>query len=255
MPATPAQLADLRARVARLERGPASAEAGVLPFGLAPLDAALPGGGLRRGATHEVGEGGHAAHAHAHAHAAAATLFLAGIAARLAGPVLWVTPARDLFAPGLACAGLGPSRVIHAEASDARGVLALVEEGLSAPALAAVVGEVRGLSLAASRRLQLAAERSGVTGLLLMRWAQGWQEQPSAAVTRWRVGSAPSAPLACPGVGRARLSVELLRCRGAEAAHWILEAPDATGHCALPSDLAHRPLAPQQPTGLASVAA
>lgn len=251
MPAVPAQLADLRARVAQLERGPAAAQAAVLPFGLPELDAVLPAGGLKRGACHEVGEGANAAPAHA----AAATLFTAGVAARLPGPVLWITPARDLFAPGLACAGLLPERVIHAEARDTRGVLALVEEGLSAPALGCVVGEVRSFSLAASRRLQLAAERSGVTCLILMRWASEWEGQPSAAHSRWRIASAPSTPLDCPGIGRARLAVELLRCRGAGGATWILEAPDATGHLALPADVQHRPLAPRQPGARAAVAA
>lgn len=244
MPATPCQLADLRARVGRLERGAQAAPPAVLPFGVEQIDAALPADGLKLGALHEFVEGpGAAAH-----HAAAATLFTAGIAARLDGPVLWVTAARDLFAPGLACAGLAPRRLLHAEARDHAGVLALVEEGLRAPSLAAVVAEVRGVGLAASRRLQLAAERSGVTALIIRRWARaGEGAAPSAAVTRWRIASAPSPPLASPGIGRARLAVELMRCRGAEGANWILEAPDAQGRIALPADLAHRPLHALEP--------
>ena len=237
MPVTSCQLADLRARVALLERGPQAASATMLPFGVAEVDAALPGGGLKRGALHEFGEGPGAAAQHA----AAATLFAAGIAARLDGAILWITAARDLFAPGLACAGLAPDRVLHAEARDHGGVLALVEEGLRTDALAAVVAEVRGLGLAASRRLQLAAERSGVTALLVKRWGRA-ENEPSAAVTRWRIASAPSTPQSAPGIGRARLAVELMRCRGAEGASWILEAPDATGRIALSAELANRSL-------------
>jgi len=51
--------------------------------------------------------------------------------------------------------------------------------------------------MAAGRRLQLAAEHSGVTGLLLRRWryaaeAAAERHRPTAAVTRWRVAALPS---------------------------------------------------------------
>ena len=48
----------LRERVRRIER-PAAMVHGVLPFGVAAIDRALPGGGLARGALHEIlGMGG-----------------------------------------------------------------------------------------------------------------------------------------------------------------------------------------------------
>ena len=50
--------AALRDRVRQIER-PAMAAHGVLPFGIAAIDRALPGGGLARGALHEIlGAGG-----------------------------------------------------------------------------------------------------------------------------------------------------------------------------------------------------
>ena len=49
-----------------------------LPFGVPALDRHLPGGGLALGAVHEMAEGGPAGE-----FAGAATLFVAGIAARL----------------------------------------------------------------------------------------------------------------------------------------------------------------------------
>ncbi|PZQ48844.1 MAG: damage-inducible protein, partial [Rhodovulum sulfidophilum] len=52
-----AALADLRLRIADLERGRAAARP-TLPFGLRAIDAALPGGGLALGALHEIGGGG-----------------------------------------------------------------------------------------------------------------------------------------------------------------------------------------------------
>ena len=65
-----------------------------------------------------------------------------------------------------------------------------------AAGLAAVVGEIGRLPMVAGRRLQLAAERSGVTAFLLRRWrnaaeAAAERERPSAALTRWRVTALP----------------------------------------------------------------
>ena len=101
-------------------------------------------------------------------HAAAAALFAAGVLARLRGPVLWALARDDLFAPALAGVGLHPDRLILAKAG--RQVLSVMEEGLRHRGLAGVVGEVEGgLTLTASRRLQLAAEASGVTAIVLRR--------------------------------------------------------------------------------------
>jgi protein ImuA len=250
--ATIAQLDELRLLVSRIER-PARAEAGrVVPFGLAELDVGLPGGGLRLGALHEVA--GAAAEAE---HAAAASLMIGGILARLPGKVLWVVERRDLFAPGLAAAGLDPDRVIYAETGRAAGVLPVMEEGLRHAGLAGVVGEVFGkLGLTASRRLQLAAEHSGVVGFALRRSRAHDNRvlaEPSAAVTRWRIAALPSPPALppspdTPGLARPRWRLELVRCRGGEPATWIVEASDAQGHLRLAADLAHRPAAPEART-------
>ncbi len=106
---------------------------------------------------------------------AAATLFLAAAAARFSraggtGQVLWALARRDLFAPGLAQAGLTPDRLIYAECRNDAEVLAVMEEGVRHGGLAAVVGEVGRAEMAATRRLQLAAEEGGTAALLLRRW-------------------------------------------------------------------------------------
>src|SRR3984893_13473312 len=69
--------------------------------------------------------------------------------------------ARARFAPALAQAGAGPDRVIYVEAGDETSILICFEEGLRHGGLGAVVAEVARLSMTASRRLQLAAARSG----------------------------------------------------------------------------------------------
>ncbi|HYK80979.1 MAG TPA: OB-fold nucleic acid binding domain-containing protein [Micropepsaceae bacterium] len=67
------------------------------------IDACLPAGGLALGALHEVAGGGHGA-----LDGAVASLFAAGILARMRGPVLRCAGRRDLFAPALALARLHP---------------------------------------------------------------------------------------------------------------------------------------------------
>jgi len=264
---------ELRERIRRIER-PTAAGHGVLPFGIAAIDRALPGGGLARGALHEIlGMGGD------EEDGAVAAAFAAGILGRLTtqessagdGTVLWCLPRPDLYGPGLAAHGLDPSRLVLVRAPRDAEILWAMEEGLRAPGIAAVVGEVGTLPAVASRRLQLAAERSGIAAFLLRRWRDGGQAArernlPNAAVTRWRIAALPSQPPSIPspaptltlprlrgrewegvgwgaGVGRARWRVELLRCRGGEPACWEVEKADATGHVSLPSALADRPAA------------
>jgi protein ImuA len=240
--------AQLREHIRRIERSAATAHR-VLPFGIAAIDRALPGDGLARGALHEImGTGGD------EEDGALAAAFAAHILGRLMGVVLWCLPRPDLYGPGLAAHGLDSGRVVLVRASRDAEILWAMEEGLRAPGIVAVVGEVGSLPMVASRRLQLAAERSGITAFLLRRWREGGQAAreralPNAAVTRWRIAALPSRPLRDePGVGHPRWRVELLRCRGGEPASWEMaaremEVPDATDHVSLASALADRPAA------------
>jgi protein ImuA len=232
----------LRAEIRSIEGVHAKAGAGALPFGIAAIDGRLAGGGLAAAALHEIAPAGAGL-----GDDAAATLFLAGIAARRSAPagiVLWALTRRDLFAPGLALAGLPPERLLHAECGDDEDVLAAMEEGLRHGGLAAVVGEVDRAPMAAARRLQLAAEEGGVTALMLRRWRRSGSDPlalPSAAATRWRIACLPSAPLPAPGVGRPRWRLDLVRQRGGEPCDWIVEGNDETGRLALSSEPRHRP--------------
>jgi protein ImuA len=154
---------DLRRQIERL--GGAHGARKSLPFGISALDRCLPSKGLSLGSLHEVIEAGPASE-----FAGTATFFTAGIAARLKGPVLWCLSRRDLFAPGLAQVGLHPDRIIYAETCRDADVLPLIEKGLHQKGLGAVIGEVSRLGLTASRRLQVAAEASGVPALVIRRW-------------------------------------------------------------------------------------
>ncbi len=228
------RLATLRQQLVALENG--GREASLLPFGAIAMDRSLPGGGLPLGALHEL------CGAKAEVEdGASAVAFLASILTRLSPgqPVLWCFKRADLYAPGLALYGLASERLILAHADNDQEVLWTMEEGLRCRAVAAVVGELAGVPLTASRRLQLAAEMSGVTGFALSR--QNLATTASAAVTRWRIGARPGALKSGePGIGQTRWHVELLRCRGGVPAAWYVEAKGAADLVAVSAALADR---------------
>ncbi|MBP2309117.1 hypothetical protein GBZ48_35265 [Azospirillum melinis] len=228
-------LADLRARIRRIE-GAGGEEGRTLAFGINSVDGHLPDGGLPLGCLHAV----------AADNPGAGTGFATALLARLATPerpALWILRGRDLYAPGLAAYGLTPDRLVAVRAVRPVDALWAMEEALRCSTLSAVLGELEGLDLTASRRLQLAAESSGVTGFLLdasagasdgrnRRMAGERVEGLSAAVTRWRLDAVPSldeegdaAPRPAggpPGLGIPRWSVMLERCRGGRPGNWTL---------------------------------
>ena len=236
---TAATLDRLRDRIRRLEQGspvriaPDDGAAGVLPsivpLGLPAIDRALPWGGLPRGAVHEIlcsdpGDG-------------APTAFLLALigrqkAAGHAGPVLWVSCRRDLFAPALPVYGCDPADFLFVRCTRGEEVLWAMEDGLRCPALAAVAGDVGRPDFSATRRLQLAANRSGVPLFLHRplhptekaterRTGKGGVLAPSAAVTRWAAAARlpdPAGPEA--ETGDPAWTVHLHRCRGGRPGRW-----------------------------------
>ena len=209
-----ALLDDLRRRIAHLEHPSLGQEAlpPSLAFGVPEIDGHLPWGGLAPAALHEVvpAEPGNVTPALGFAAA------LLGRAARTA-PVLWCRSRRDLYAPGLKSLGLDAGNLIVVEAGKDRELLWAMEEGLRSGALAAVLGEIRDLSMTAARRLQLAAEEGGTLALL----AHGGTAQ--VALTRWRVAAAASRHPHGAWPGAACWQVALLRCRGGSAGQWLVE--------------------------------
>lgn len=232
MPGAKPALSALRARIAALEAGTRTPPP-VLPFGDPRIDGCFPAGGLPRGGWHEVGGSGLEEET-----TAASTAFSALLLRPLAalGAVVWVMRRDDLYAPGLAAMGFPAGRLILVKARDEAEVLAVLEDALATVGVAAAVGEAEAPDLKAGRRLQLACERRGATGLLLRRRPFGVPAGPrrdvsgAAAQTRWRIASAPSQPPPGePGLGPPRWRAELERCRGGRPGAWILEATEA-GH-------------------------
>jgi protein ImuA len=184
------KLADLRHFLARYglphDRPP-------IPLGLPAADAVL-GGGLRRGAVHEVFAGDWGASGFAACLAIQATR-----QTKEKKPLFWVRPDYEaleygaLSASGLLELGGDPRNLFLLRAPDAGEALSAAADILACPHVGAVVLEMSGtprcLDLVASRRLALLAEESGVT-LFLLR--EGAMPQPSAAATRWQVQSLSS---------------------------------------------------------------
>ena len=229
----------LRARVAAIETS--SKPGRVLPLGDPRLDLNLPGGGLPLGRWHELaGEGLEAEDP------AAVTGFAARLAAAISakdsagietggGETVWVLRRDDLYAPGLAGLGLDPARLLFVTVRRDADALAAAEDALRATGISAVAAEVEALDLVAGRRLQLACERTGATGLILRRRRalRAGDKAPAraeatAAETRWKIAPAPSQPEqpGFTGLGPPRWRVELERCRGGRPGAWTVEAGD-----------------------------
>lgn len=227
------QLDALRAELASAR----SLRGAVLPFDVPMLDIRLAAGGLDSAGLHEF-----AAASSRLGDDAAASLFASGLAARFAASgrftVLWALSRFDLYAPGLEQVGLGPAQLLYAQGKNDQEVLAVAEDALRDGSLACVIAEVKSADMTATRRLQLAAS-DGKTPMLLYRRHRTRDHCPlttnSSAVTRWRIGCVPSAPLPHPGVGRGRWSVELVRQRGGNPFSLDLDACDDKGCLAHPS--------------------
>jgi protein ImuA len=143
-------------------------------------------------------------------------------------PLLWVQDRMAILEsgrihpPGLPSQDLIPE-IIHVEARDAKDALWAMEEGVRCSCLAAVIGELwgdpRALDFTATRRLAVAAERSG-TPCWLVRL--GGTANLSGARMRWRIASAPSLmnDLDPRAPGAPAWDAELFRARGSAPGQW-----------------------------------
>ena len=218
-------LASLRGSIERIETHGDAYSPRKVVLGHADADATLQGG-LALGAMHEV-------FAEAGRQGAAATGFVAGLAGRLAArrPLVWVRQdfteieSGALSMSGLAELGLDPRLLVTVRATDVDSALRTAADALACDALGVVVlevwGETRQFDLVASRKLTLAAQASGVTGLLLRMAAE---PQPSTAETRWIVRAAHSPPASSWSAwGAPVFDAQLVRNRHGPVGRWIME--------------------------------
>jgi protein ImuA len=217
----PLSVAQLRAVLERLAR----TRIDLSPLSLAPGEPdQVLGGGLMRGALHEVAPV-------AAGDATAAAGFCAAILARALSlekrkPVLWVRHEFATFEDG---APYGPglaARVIFVLAANRKEVCEAMEQSLRSGTLLAVLGELRGtakLDLRASRRMSLAAGHGGTLALLLRLGSGEQLRAPVSAATRWRIKALASGEAPANSLGVPRFAAELLRNRRGPAADFSLE--------------------------------
>jgi protein ImuA len=218
-------LASLRGSIERIEAHGEAYSPRRVALGHADADATLQGG-LALGAMHEV-------FADAGRQSAVATGFVAGLAGRASArrPLVWIRQdfteieSGAVSMSGLSELGLDPRLVVTVRAADVDVALRTAADALACDAVGVVVlevwGEARQLDLVASRKLTLAAQASGVTGLLLRMAAE---PQPSTAETRWIVRAAHSSPAApWSAWGAPVFDAQLVRNRHGPVGRWIME--------------------------------
>src|SRR5262245_4698662 len=214
----------LRQRLQALQKTPGIEGCpGTLPFGIPAIDTML-GGGLARGALHEIAATGEA-------HLPAAAGFALAVAKRAAPSprLFWISEDMafvengEPHGAGLDVFGLAPEQLVMGAAARRRDLLWAMEEALRCGATTAVIGEMRtgAIDGVAIRRLSLAAAESDTLALLLRAEPPG---DASTAATRWIVGAASSIASGVP-----RLATQLVRNRRGPTGAWVLEWSDSDG--------------------------
>lgn len=156
---------------------------------------------------------------------AASSGFIAGILSTLlqkGGAIAWISTSHVIFPPALVSFGIEPSQIIFIHLNKQKEILWTIEEALKCEGLTAVVGEVSSIDLTVSRRLQLAAEQSRVTGFILRYPPK--QLNTTACVCRWQILPMKSETGdGLPGIGFPRWDIELLKARNGKPGRWLLE--------------------------------
>lgn len=135
------------------------------------------------------------------------------------GVVMWISADRTIFPPALTFFNIDAHRVIFVDLRNQKEVAWAVEEALQLKGLAAVIGEVQDLDFTTSRRLQLAVEKSQVTGFILNNNKKN--SNTNASLCRWQVQSAPGIAIDdLPGIGHPCWNVELLKVRNGRPGSW-----------------------------------
>lgn len=183
-------------------------------LGLGPVEAAFPNGIFATGAIHEfVSQGSE--------ETAATFGFVSAVISKLmtdSRPCIWICPSRSLFPPALKKFNIAPARIIFVETTTDAESLWVMEEALKCDGIAVVIGEIPRVSFSQSRRLQLAVEKSKVTGFLLRAVKT---QNMLASIAKWHITPVQSMnPDGFPGVGFPQWNVALLKVRNGKPGSW-----------------------------------
>ena len=131
-------------------------------FGLGPIEACFPNAVFPTGTIHEfLSENPE--------DTASSEGFISGLMAKLmenGNSCLWISRNRKLFPPSMERFGVDPQQVIFVDLNYEKEILWTMEEALKCEGLACVIAEIPDINFAQSRRLQLATEKSRVTGII-----------------------------------------------------------------------------------------
>lgn len=187
-------------------------------IGLGEIETAFPGCIFPRKAIHEF-------IAVMPEHSAATGGFISALLSVLmkdGAACVWISTSRKLFPVSLCLFNVDTERIIFIDVAKEKDVLWIMEEALKCEGLAAAVAEVKGLSVIESRRLQLAVEKTSVTGFILRKDAR--QALTSMVTARWKITPLPSeTEIGMPGIGFPRWNVELMKVRHGNPGNWIVE--------------------------------
>lgn len=187
-------------------------------IGLGPIEEAFPNGVFPIGAVHEF-------ISMSRVESAVSCGFISGILGKLmknGGICIWISNFKALYPLSVKSFGVAADRIIFVHMEREKDILWAMEEALRCEGLSAVIAEVHKLDFVQSRRLQLAVEKSQVTGFILRHNPRTLDSTACAA--RWKVGPMPSQLKdGMPGIGFPRWEVELLKVRNGNSGKWQVE--------------------------------
>lgn len=132
---------------------------------------------------------------------------------------VWISNAKNIFPPALKGFGIAPDKLIFIQLQKEKDILWVMEEALKCKGLAAVIAEIKELSFTDSRRLQLAVEKSNVTGFIIRNNPRSLNT--TACITRWKITTLPGGLQEnMPGVGFPHWNVALLKVRNGKPGSW-----------------------------------
>ena len=190
----------------------------VIQIRLGPIDHAFPNSCFPLAAIHEfINEGIECT--------AATNGFISFLISSLmvkGDPCLWISSSRTVFPPALKSFGVEPDKIIFVNVRREKDLLWVMEEALKCEGLAAVVGEIKEVGFTESRRLQLAVEKSKVTGFIIRNPPRNIHV--NTCVSRWKISPLESgSDNNLPGIGFPRWNVELLKIRNGKPGVWQME--------------------------------
>jgi protein ImuA len=149
--------------------------------------------------------------------------FISAIMASLmkkTGYAVWISSSQSIFPPALQSFGINAERILFLHIKKEKEKLWAMEEVLKCDSIASVVGEINEISFTESRRLQLAVEKSRVTGFVLRLNPKNFS---TACIARWKIESLPGQQTELPGLGFPAWNVSLLKIRNGKPGCWQME--------------------------------